>query len=325
MRIGVVGPVGPDTFADNIVTTLADMGNESVPLGTLSTHRGRYGSAIGRIRDVLPVLEERAQRHIATAALKAECEIIINVDQRLTPDIVYRLRRSGIKVAMWFPDAIVNMRRQLILLARYDAIFFKEPHLVDKVGAFLDLPVFYLPQACNPRWHYPLVTAGTEPYLVIAGNMYPSRVLLLERLIANGIPLKLYGSGFPRWLRETPLRAVHTGRHVVQTEKARIFRSATAVINTMHPGEISGVNLRLFEAAGCGAAVLTEFRPTVPELFSIGDEVLAFHGFDELVEQAKRLLNDRGLSAKFGDAAAIRAHESHTYQHRLTKILEKLC
>ena len=38
----------------------------------------------------------------------------------------------------------------------------------------------------------------------------------------------------------------------------------------MHLAQVSGVNLRLFEAAGCGAAVLTEFRPTVPELFAVG-------------------------------------------------------
>jgi spore maturation protein CgeB len=92
----------------------------------------------------------------------------------------------------------------------------------------------------------------------------------------------------------------------------------------MYPAEIAGVNLRLFEAAGCGAAVLTEFRPTVPDLFAVGDEVLTFRDFDELVDQARRLLDDSGLGAKLGDAAAARAHHSHTYQQRLTVVLEKL-
>ena len=218
----------------------------------------------------------------------------------------------------------MNMGRQLMLLAPYDAVFVKEPHLVDRLRPVLGLPLFYLPQACNPRWHRPLVAPGTEPYLVIAGNMYPSRILLLERLLASGIPLKLYGAGFPRWVGETPLRAVHAGRPVFGEEKARVFRSAAAVLNTMHPAEINGVNVRLFEAAGCGAAVLTEFRPTVPDLFAVGDEVLAFRDFDELVDQARRLLREDGLSAKLGDAAAMRAHESHTYEKRLPVILEKL-
>jgi spore maturation protein CgeB len=92
----------------------------------------------------------------------------------------------------------------------------------------------------------------------------------------------------------------------------------------MHPAEVTGVNSRLFEAAGCGAAVLTEFRPTLPELFEVGDEVLAFHDFDELVDQATRLLSEQGLTARLGDAAAHRAHRDHTYQRRLDVILESL-
>ena len=88
--------------------------------------------------------------------------------------------------------------------------------------------------------------------------------------------------------------------------------------------EINGVNARLFEAAGCGAAVLTEFRPTVPELFAVGEEVLVFHDFDDLVEQATRLLSERGLTEQLGDAAARRAHRDHTYDLRVAAILEKL-
>ena len=49
-----------------------------------------------------------------------------------------------------------------------------------------------------------------------------------------------------------------------------MFRSATGVLNTMHLSEVAGVNARLFEAAGCGAAVLTDFRPTIPDLFAVG-------------------------------------------------------
>jgi spore maturation protein CgeB len=329
MRIGIVGPSFPKSFADSFATNIIDallaMGHAPVALGSSYAVGGRYSTTVAMaIRNALPALDERAQLHIARDALNAECEIVINLEQRLMPGVVRQLRKNGIKVAMWFPDALLNMGRQLMLLAPYDAVFVKEPHLVDRLGAVLDLPLFYLPQACNPRWHRPLAAPGTEPYLVIAGNMYPSRLLLLERLLASGIPLRLYGAGFPRWVGETPLRAVHTGRAIYGEEKAQVFRSAAAVLNTMHVSEIYGVNVRLFEAAGCGAAVLTEFRPTLPDLFAVGDEVLAFHDFDELIDQATRLLNEDGLSTKLGDAAAMRAHESHTYERRLPVILEKL-
>jgi spore maturation protein CgeB len=325
-RIGVIGPVGPDYFAENVGDALQCLGHVVTYLGSArpSGHNRLVGRAAELARQTLPRLDERAQDTIVRAALAADCEIVINLDARLVPRVVTRLRSGGAQVAFWFPDSVANLGRQLMLLAPYDAIFFKEPHLTEVLRATLELPVYYLPQACNPRWHRPANESGTEPFLVIAGNMYPSRVRLLERLIAKGIPLRLYGSGFPRWIGETAARTVHTGQYVAREEKARVFRSAAGVLNTMHPSEVSGVNVRLFEAAGCGAAVLTEFRPTVPELFAVGNEVLTFHDFDDLVEQATRLLSERGLTARLGDAAAQRAHRDHTYDLRVTSILDKL-
>ena len=326
MRVGVVGPVAPDYFAENVGDALAHIGHSVTQLGSASGHhRGRISSSAGMLaRQAVPRLAERANRRIVRTALAARCDVVINLDAHLSPDAVADLRRAGAKVAFWFPDAVSSFGRQLMLLAPYDAMFFKEPHVVERLRATLDLPVHYLPQACNPRWHRPIGDAGMERHLVIAGNMYPSRVRLLDRLIEKGIPIKLYGGGFPRWITDSPARAEHTGRYVVREEKAKAFRSAAGVLNTMHPAEIVGVNSRLFEAAGCGAAVLTEFRPTVPDLFDIGSEVLAFHDFDELVDQATRLLSEAGLTTRLGNAAARRAHRDHTYDLRVAAILDRM-
>ena len=284
-----------------------------------------FDRAGGLTRQALPRLDERAQDRIVRAALGAGCEIVINLDARLVPGVVTRLRSSGARVAFWFPDSVANLGRQLMLLAPYDAIFFKEPYLADRLQATLGLPVYYLPEACNPRWHRPVTPAGTEPCLVIAGNMYPSRVRLVERLIAKGIPLRLYGGGFPHWVGETAARAVHTGCYVAREEKARVFRSAAGVLNIMNLSEMSGVNARLFEATGCGAAVLTEFRPAFSSCWR-SEKRYWPNDFDNLVEQATRLLSERGLTARLGDAAAQRAHRDHTYDldRRVTAILEKL-
>jgi len=238
--------------------------------------------------------------------------------------VVSELKNAGMKVAFWFPDAVSNLGRQLMILAPYDAVFFKEPQLVQRLQAMIGSPVYHLPQACNPQWHRPIGRAGVDPHLLVAGNMYPSRVRLLERVAAKGIPLKLYGGGFPRWLGETPLREFHTGHYITGEEKAKLFRAASGVLNTMHPAEIFGVNSRLFEAAGSGAAVLTEFRPVLPELFAVGEEVLTFDDFDQLIDQATRLLNEPTLTERLGDAAALRAHRDHTYELRVGTILEKV-
>ena len=326
MRIGVVGRLEPDMFGANVVEAVQDAGHVAVPLGPArASYRPKLMNRITELSlQALPDLEERVQRRIVRAAARAACELVISVDGRLLPESVAALRRGGTRVVLWFPDHVGSLGRALMLLAPYDALFFKDPHLVDRFRATLDLPAYYLPEGCNPRCHRPEVPAGTEPYLVTAGNMYPSRVRLLERLMAKGIPVRAYGSTIPRWVGDSPIRDIHAGYPIFREEKARVFRSATAVLNNLHPGEVSGVNQRLFEAAGSGAAVLTEFRPVIPDLFAVGEEVLTFRNFDELLEQAWRLLTEPGLTAKLGDAAARRAHRDHTIGHRLATILEKV-
>lgn len=326
MRVGVIGPIGLDRVAENVGDALGRMGHLVTLLGpACSRSRVRLVNRVTMpARQAFPGLDEAIQYRIARRALEADCEVVINIDPFLMPSVVARIRSGGARVALWFPDHVANLGRQLMLLASYDTLFFKEPQLVERLRALLDLPVYYLPEACNPRWHRPIIPAGTEPYLVVAGNMYPYRVRLLERMIAKGIPVKVYGPSFPRWLGETSVRSAHSGRRVFHEDKARAYRSAAGVLNTMFPAEIAGANGRLFQAAGSGAAVLTEFRSAIPELFVVGEEVLVYHDFDELVDQATRLLNEAGLTARLGDAAARRAHRDHTYDVRLATILEKM-
>ena len=223
MRIGVIGRVEPDAFGANILEAVRDAGHVAVSLGPArASHRRMITGHLAALSlQALPRLDERAQRRIVTAAAAAACELVISADARLMPEAVAGLRRNGARVALWFPDAMVNLGRALMFMAPYDVLFFKEPHLVDRLRAMLDLPVYYLPQACNPRCHRPMVPAGTEPYLVIAGNMYPSRVRLLERLMAKGIPVKAYGTPIPRWIAGSPVRDIHAGHLILTEEKAR--------------------------------------------------------------------------------------------------------
>jgi spore maturation protein CgeB len=326
MRIGIIGPVEADSFSDNIHRSLLRMGHQSFQLGSAHFEVGRRGidAALTIAQRMNPSLDAAIQRRIARKAAGLECEIVINLDARLEVQIVEDLRRAGRKVCFWFPDAMVNLGRFSSVLAPYDALFFTDPLLVSRLRAVLGLPAHYLAEACNPEWHFPPPGLSIEPTLVVVGNYYPSRIVLLRRLDAAGIPLRLYGAPLPRWVRDDRLRALHSGEFVVRERKAAVFRSAAAVLNNLHPGEVFGVNARLFEAAGCGAAIITEWREALPDLFVEDEEVLAFRSFDELVAKARALLADPARSRALGDAAARRAHADHSYENRLDHILRTI-
>lgn len=270
----------------------------------------------------LPTLDDRWQLHIADKAIAAECDVVISVWGDLMPAAVNRMREAGITVALWFPDPISNLGRQIMFVSAYSRVYLKDPLLVERVGTITGASVAYLPEACNPHWHRSTAVAGTTGKVVVVGNIYQTRALLLDRLVNDDVLLDVYGADPPVWLGERPWTAMHHHRSVLRQEKADVFRGAAGVLNNLHPSELSSVNCRLFEAASSGGAVLCEERSTLHDLFDVGVEVLSFSTYDELLKLARELIADPTMTARIGDAAATRAHAEHTYPHRLRTILE---
>lgn len=325
MRVGVIGSLDPDSFADNIISALASIGHHPVGLGP-ALPPGRtipVAIAFGLLARLVTAAETYQRRLIGTAR-REHPEVIINVDATLMPSSVAALRRLGSRVAFWFPDHVANLDRQLMLVSGYDAVFFKDRLLVERLRETTAAPVHYLPEACNPAWHRPTPRGEVRPVVLLAGNLYSSRVLLLERLHRAGIPLELHSSGFPRWMKGFSLQKLDVQPDIRRHDKALAFRRAAAVLNNLHPAEMDSVNCRLFEAAGCGAVVLCEDRPVLGELFERGSEVLAYANFDELMDHIRQVLASPEWSTQIGDAAARRAHSEHTYQHRLMELFSVL-
>jgi hypothetical protein len=64
--------------------------------------------------------------------------------------------------------------------------------------------------------------------------------------------------------------------------------------------------------------------PVTPDCVAKNVAGLAFHDFDDLVEQATKRLSERGLTELLGDAAVQRAPRYHTHDLCVAAILEKL-
>lgn len=326
MRILVVGPTQPDTFADNVAFTFTQMGHDVELAGPARSQRGprKARNALDVLANHASVLDERLQAGLVKHAAAFRPHLTVTLDARLRPATVRGLAATGTITALWFPDHVSNLGRHELFLAGYDRLYFKNPRLVEQLTQVHGLPVRYLPEAANPAWHHPVGEYGTDPVIVLAGNIHPTRAVLLERLMDAGVPLRLYGSAIPSWIAAPQLRNVHTGRSIHREEKAQVFRAARAVLNNLHPAEFAGSNCRLFEATASGAVVLTEKRPGMGELFTAGQDLLEFDSFDTLVDQCRHLLASPEHGAAMADAAAQRALADHTYDHRLRFMLEDL-
>ena len=327
-RIGVVGPNGLDDFASNIADGLIELGQNVELLGPVVRAPGprrlkAVASALANDARRTPTFGRRVEHHVVAAALERELDLVITVES-LRPDTVEALRDRGVRCALWFPDAVSNLGTMWMFAAPYSIVAFKEPVLVERVQRLLEMPIMYLAEACNPRIHrVPSLVGDRVREIAVVGNFYPTRVSLLQRLVSDGYPLRLYGAPLPAPASRSSLSALHTGRYVRGIEKATVFRSAAAVLNNLHPAEIEGINCRVFEATACGAAVVCEHRQALASHFSVGEEVLAFTDYRELTTELDKLLASHELSTKIGDAAAMRSKSDHTYAQRLTKLLER--
>jgi spore maturation protein CgeB len=221
---------------------------------------------------------------------------------------------------------MVNLGRQYLMASDLDAWFFKDPYMVRVFRDKLDLNAFYLPEACNSLWHRRVELSAEDQRkygcdLVTASNMYYYRAKSLEAFLNYN--MKIWGTSYPAWL-SSPLRAVYQDEYVAEEEKARAFNAARIVLNTMHYGEIDGVNCRLFEAAGCGAFQIADWKPALPDLFEPEKEIVTFRTQQDLKEKVEYYLVHPEERREIADRAYARAHREHTYEQRLEKMFEIL-
>lgn len=326
MRVGVIGPVGPDTLADNIVHCLGLMSVQAVALGPATPLPSNriLRAFVEAARRQSAETEEWAQRPLISRVREARCDVVLNVQQSLMPGTVTKIKRLGPAVGLWFPDSVASVQRLAMIAADYDALFLKDPLFAQRLRDVYGMRASYVPEACNPTWHRPVGRPASSAHIVVVGNLYPTRVRLLTKLHEAGIPLKLFGAGFPRWYDAGAVSAVRPGPFLTRADKSRVFREAAGVLNNLHPAELTSVNARLFEATAAGGAVLCERRDSLTDLFEDGTEVVGFSTFEELLAHAQGLLSNPAGATAMGDAASVRAHQDHTYQIRLSEMLSVL-
>ena len=274
MRVLVVGPLGPDSPAENLTTSLQDLGHDArgvetwdwdARLSNPKTHASRPLPFLGSFElhavnelERRPGLAARLQAGVVAAAEEHQPELTIVMDRSLSVGLVPRLKSAsgGAPVALWFFDSLRAIGRETYLLGGYDAVFVTDEPSARRYRDIRGLNAHLMPEACNPRWHRPPDgaapgDAGTA--VLLLGSVYTSRYLLLRRLFDAGIEIELRGGHVSRVIPpDRRLDAARAGDAVVREAKARAFRRAAVVLNDVNTAETSHLNLRLFEAAGVG-------------------------------------------------------------------------
>ena len=151
---------------------------------------------------------------------------------------------------------------------------------------------------------------------------HADRIRLLE-FLAERTSLNIWGMGIEQVSKDSPIHGCYRGQ-AWGREMFEIFRRSQIVIN-QHIG-IAGAyanNMRLYEATGCGAALLTDRKTNLRELFDVGSEVVDYGDPEECLAGIDALIGDPTRSAEIGNKGQMRTCRDHTYEQRTAELKAK--
>jgi spore maturation protein CgeB len=146
------------------------------------------------------------------------------------------------------------------------------------------------------------------------------RIALLEA-VAKRHDLKLWGN-LPRSLpASSPLHRCFQGE-VWGAEMYQVLRRSRITLNSHidFAGREAG-NMRLFEATGVGAFLLTDFKDNLDTLFAPDRELAVWRSIDDCLKAIEHYLGDDDSRAAIAQAGQARTMAQHTFRHRVSEIL----
>jgi hypothetical protein len=148
---------------------------------------------------------------------------------------------------------------------------------------------------------------------------HQERIALLEA-VARRYDLKIWAVRPQTLPASSPLHRCFQGE-VWGAEMYQVLRRSRITLNSHIDlaGREAG-NMRLFEATGVGAFLLTDFKDHLETLFAPDREVAVWRSIDDCLKIIDRHLRDDNRRAEIGRAGQARTMAQHTYRHRTSEI-----
>ena len=261
----------------------------------------------------------------------------VGVFDELLEAAVLDLRRAGgrTRIAFWDVDAPATLDRVgndpgdpfRPLIARYDLIltYGGGAPVVDayeSLGAKRCAPIY---NALDPDTHHPVAPDGRfEGDLGFLGNRMPDREPRVEEFFfhaAGRLPNRRFLLGGSGWdSKPMPPNVAYRG-HVYTRDHNAFNVSPRLVLNVSRESMAKygfSPATRVFEAAGAGACLVTDYWEGIAQFLEPGTEVLVARDGADVARHVEETVPKR--AAQIGAAALRRVLAEHTYTHRAIEL-----
>jgi SAM-dependent methyltransferase len=252
--------------------------------------------------------------------------------ERLRPDVVYVQDMAGTPAELlsYFKGMGILIVGQIacaispsIRFEVYDLIFSSFPHFVDLFRQH-GLTAYYQPLAFEPRILEVMPNPSYESRDVdcsFVGGIsafHQAGGALLETL-AQQTPIQIWGYGIQNVPPTSAVARRHQGEAWGRGMFSLLNRSKITVNRHSEAASTNANNMRLFEATGCGALLITDYKDNLNDLFEIGKEVVAYRSPEECVALVKHFLRYPQDAEKIAKAGQQRTLRDHVYENRMRK------
>lgn len=148
---------------------------------------------------------------------------------------------------------------------------------------------------------------------------HAGRLNLLQHL-AREVDITFYGYGADGLDYESPIRSRHRGEAWSLGMYTALARSHITVNVHIDAAEDNANNMRLYEATGCGALLVTDQKANLAELFDPEREVVTYRSPQEAVEKIRYYMEHPQEASVIARAGQARTLREHTYRHRMDEL-----
>ncbi len=268
------------------------------------------------------------------SALPGLVEIAVEQVKAARPDVLYCQD-------LWFlpPQKLAELRQyaKLIVgqiasplppeayLKGYDLILTSFPHFVPRLRA-MGVASEYFRIGFDTRVLELLGTVEKDIDASFVGGIsrHHGKALPMLEYLVRSTPIEFFGYGAGSLGRNSPIVARHHGEVWGLDMYRALARSRLTLNRHINVAENYANNMRLFEATGVGALLITDRKDNLGELFEVGKEVVAYSSPEEAAELIRYYITHPDEASEIARAGQARTLRDHTYLRRMEELVPVL-
>lgn len=265
--------------------------------------------------------------NISRDVIEKKPDLVIVTYRDVHPSFVKIIKQNilGVKIAHLNPDQLTTLQNQQIFASDYDFYFSKDKYMVSFMKDKISLNAYYLPECFNQRFtksDFADKKSAEESLnidVLVYGNFYAYRNIMLENLVKHDINIKIYGNKgpfFPKSLDN------YFNGPIFGKEKVNCIKGAKIVFNNFHYAEVNSVNEKYFVINGFGGFQICDYRAVLDDYSTIKSEIYSFRTINEAVEKIKYFLSNPSLRYDIAVQQQQYFMQNHTYDIRMQQMLK---